>query len=66
MVTKRDGMRKETWCASSTKNRDTLNMIVLSTKNKDKRRKKIWCVSNAKNRDTLNMIVLYTKMKPIE
>ena len=40
MVTKRDGRRKGTWCASSTKNRDTLNMIFLSTKNKDKRRKK--------------------------
>ena len=31
MVT-RDEMRKETWCASSARNRDTLNMIVLSTK----------------------------------
>ncbi|RVW73110.1 hypothetical protein CK203_060267 [Vitis vinifera] len=31
MVT-RDEMRKETWCALSARNQDTLNMIVLSTK----------------------------------
>ena len=32
MVAKRDERRKGTWCASSERNRDTLNMIVLSTK----------------------------------
>ena len=32
MVTRRDEKRKGTWCASSARNRDTLNMIVLSTR----------------------------------
>ncbi|KAL6326346.1 hypothetical protein AAG906_007851 [Vitis piasezkii] len=32
MVTRRDRRRKETWCASSIRNRVTLNMIVLYTK----------------------------------
>ena len=32
MVTRRNEKRKEIWCVSSAKNRDTSNMIVLSTK----------------------------------
>ena len=32
MVTRRDRKRKETWSVSSARSRDTLNMIVLSTK----------------------------------
>ena len=32
MVTRRNGKRKEIWRVSNAKTRDTLNMIVLSTK----------------------------------
>ena len=37
MVIRRDGKRKEAWCASSEKNQNTLNMIVLFTKVNPKR-----------------------------
>ena len=40
MVTRRDGKRKETWCVSSARNRDTLNMIFLYTKVKPRRERK--------------------------
>ncbi|KAL6331617.1 hypothetical protein AAG906_011557 [Vitis piasezkii] len=32
MVTRKNGKKKEIWCVSNARNRDTLNMIVLSTK----------------------------------
>ena len=40
MVTRRDEKRKGTWCASSARNRDTLNMIVLSTRVKPRGEKR--------------------------
>ena len=36
MVTRRNEKRKEIWCVSNARNRDTLNKIVLSTKVKPK------------------------------
>ena len=44
MVKWRDGRRKETWYASSARNWDTLNMIILFTKVKPRgeRRRQLW------------------------
>ncbi|KAL6329722.1 hypothetical protein AAG906_035370 [Vitis piasezkii] len=41
MVTRKNGRRKETWCASSARNRDTLNMIFLYTKVKPRRERRM-------------------------
>ena len=40
MVTRRDGKKKRTWCASSVRNWDTLNMIILSTEVKPRRERR--------------------------